>query len=166
MIPKGPGPIGPGPVEPVKTAVAPAITPEPMTVSADTLGTPKVTAPVARVVVPVRASETENVTTLGPSPKQTIIMPAADKNIPIRPGEPQVVSFFKAAPVQTAPIIARPKMTVFSAKSPLRGVYAIGADLTEAQYKAMAARARVESKRREWAANQLADQIAVRQARK
>jgi hypothetical protein len=42
----------------------------------------------------------------------------------------------------------------------MRGVYAIGADLTEAEFLAMASKARLETVRREWAANQLAEQIA------
>jgi hypothetical protein len=40
----------------------------------------------------------------------------------------------------------------------IRGVYAVGADFTEAEYHAMAVKAELESKRREWAANQMSEQ--------
>jgi hypothetical protein len=66
--------------------------------------------------------------------------------------------------VQTTPVKAQPLMKMSLAKgisTPLKGVYAIGADLTEAQYRALSARAAVEARRREWAANQLADRITL-----
>lgn len=65
----------------------------------------------------------------------------------------------KSAPIKTS---VQPKKSGVSVPlKPLRGVYAIGADHTEAEYKAMAARAELESKRREWAANQMAEKIAA-----
>lgn len=45
----------------------------------------------------------------------------------------------------------------------IAGVYAVGADFTEAEYRAMGARAEIESKRREWAASQMSEHIAALQ---
>jgi hypothetical protein len=52
--------------------------------------------------------------------------------------------------------LARPQAVVRPTN--IRGVYAVGADFTEAEYHAMAVKAELESKRREWAANQMSEQ--------
>lgn len=64
-----------------------------------------------------------------------------------------------SAPTVIKPLPPKPVPTVKS--NLIRGMYAIGADHTEAEYKAMAARAALEAKRREWAASQLSERIAA-----
>lgn len=62
-----------------------------------------------------------------------------------------------------APIVIKPVSKPLMVMRPtnVRGIYAVGADFTEAEYHAMAAKAELESKRREWAANQMAERANV-----
>ena len=78
-----------------------------------------------------------------------------------------VTAFTKAAsvdqsgsPAKAATTVKAPAVALRASLQAMRGVYAIGADLTEAEFLAAAAKARLEASRREWAANQLAEQIA------
>lgn len=75
---------------------------------------------------------------------------------------PRVVAAPK--PVSPAPLARTPLTRPIAVVRPtnVRGVYAVGADFTEAEYRAMAARAEHESRRREWAANQMAEQMVRR----
>jgi hypothetical protein len=61
---------------------------------------------------------------------------------------------------RAATTVKAPAVALKAPMQAMRGVYAIGADLTEAEYLAAAAKARLETSRREWAANQLAETIA------
>jgi hypothetical protein len=61
---------------------------------------------------------------------------------------------------KAATTVKAPAVALRAPMQAMRGVYAIRADLTEAEYLAAAAKARLETSRREWAANQLAETIA------
>lgn len=81
-----------------------------------------------------------------------------------------VAPIVKPAPIvmapkapSVAPIVIKPVSKPLAVVRPtnVRGIYAVGADFTEAEYHAMAAKAELESKRREWAANQMAERANV-----
>lgn len=74
---------------------------------------------------------------------------------------PAKTSLVQSSTNQVSFKVPMSKPAVVLKPTPIRGVYAIGADHTEAEYRALAARAELESKRREWAANQMASQIAA-----
>jgi hypothetical protein len=67
----------------------------------------------------------------------------------------------------TPPVVTKPLTKPLAVVRPtnLRGVYAVGADFTEAEYRAMGARAELETRRREWAANQMAENTLVNSRR-
>ncbi len=111
--------------------------------------TPAVTIPVVkRESVPVMVTTYRSPVT---SATRTVVVPMAKTPMPVV-ATPMVKS--PTPTIVTTPL-SRPVAVVRPTN--LRGVYAVGADFTEAEYRAMGARAELETQRREWAANQMAE---------
>jgi hypothetical protein len=151
-------------VEPQTQVSTPPVTAA--TISAPTvtaLTTPKTSVFAAKVQAPQKVVEAAQVQAA------PVSVPSSEIGAPTSAPAPAPVQRIAIQPValkqvQTTPVKAQPLMKMSLAKgisTPLKGVYAIGADLTEAQYRALSARAAVEARRREWAANQLADRITL-----
>jgi hypothetical protein len=85
------------------------------------------------------------------SATRTVVVPM------VKAPSPTVVA---PRPKSPTPTVVTPLTRPLAVVRPtnLRGVYAVGADFTEAEYHAMAVKAELESKRREWAANQMSEQ--------
>lgn len=165
------GPTGPAPRAPAQTqmpvSAQPRVSAPPVT--AATISAPTMTAPTtpktsmfaATVQAPKKIVEAKQVQAAPVSVPSSEIGAPTSSPVPVQrmAVQPATLKKIQAAPVKTQPLM---KMSLAKGIStPLKGVYAIGADLTEAQYRALSARAAVEAKRREWAANQLADRITL-----
>lgn len=125
---------------PVAPMPSPVVTPKPIVSSPRPVVAPQPT----KVTVTTYKSPVTSAT-------RTVVAPAVVA--------PRVVAAPK--PVSPAPLARTPLTRPIAVVRPtnVRGVYAVGADFTEAEYRAMAARAEHESRRREWAANQMAEQM-------
>jgi hypothetical protein len=134
VIPSQPTVSLPSPVvapRPIVSSPRPVVAPQPTKVMVTTYRSP-VTSATRTVVVPVVAA-----------PKPVVVAPM------VKSPTPTIVT----KPLTRPLAVARP--------TNLRGVYAVGADFTEAEYRAMGVRAELETRRREWAANQMAENAAI-----
>ncbi len=157
-------------VRPISSSPRPAVTPSAPVVSQP----PKVTLPgdIQATVTPLpRPMVTPKPIVSSPkpviAPQPTKVMVTTYRS-PVTSATRTVVAPVVAASRVVAP--PRPKSPMPLATTPLtrplavvrptnvRGVYAVGADFTEAEYRAMAVKAELESRRREWAANEMAEQ--------
>ena len=89
------------------------------------------------------------------SATRTVVVPMSKAPMPVVVA-PQPKS-------STPPVVTKPLSRPLAVVRPtnIRGVYAVGADFTEAEYRAMGARAELETRRREWAANQMAENAVI-----
>ena len=126
----------------------PAIAPKPVK-------TTLVTPPIATMPQLVKAAPAKVLVTTYRSPVTSVTRTAIAPVL----AAPQVVAPPKPKSPMLAPVV-RPLTRPLAVIRPtnVRGVYAVGADFTEAEYHAMAVKAELESKRREWAANQMSEQ--------
>lgn len=143
ILPQAPMTSLPSPMVSLPRPVAP--TPSPMV-------TPKPIVSSPRPVVAPQPTKVTVTTYRSPvtSSTRTVVAPIAVA--------PRVVAAPK--PKSPAPPVVTPLTRPLAVVRPtnVRGVYAVGADFTEAEYHAMAVKAELESKRREWAANQMSEQ--------
>lgn len=141
-------PIAPVVVQPPKVVLPQA----PMTSLPSPMVTPKPIVSSPRPVVAPQPTKVTVTTYRSPvtSSTRTVVAPVAVA--------PRVVAAPK--PKSPVPPVVTPLTRPLAVVRPtnVRGVYAVGADFTEAEYHAMAVKAELESKRREWAANQMSEQ--------
>ena len=118
-----------------------------------------VSTPVVMAAPLVKRAPTQAVVTTYRSPvtsaTRTVVVPV------VATPKPVVVALQPKSPTPTIVTTPLSKPLAVIRPTNLRGVYAVGADFTEAEYRAMGVRAELETRRREWAANQMAENTVV-----